>query len=199
VVAATFVEAWAVRREAPGVSLLRAGPGLRRLREPPRAAVVLSIGLAGGLSAAATPGTVVIPSEVAYRERRARCDPAWSEALASAAVRLGYPLLREPMLTSGDMVTGVDRDRWAARGFAAVDMETGRAAEQALRVAAARVVLDAPGRDLSPRWQHPVMAMLDPRCWRDALWLARHAPRFARRAARVLASALAEGNVDAEV
>jgi Phosphorylase superfamily len=172
------------------------------LRQPPdthEASVLLSVGLAGGLSGDASPGVVLVPSEVTYHERSLACDPAWSEALSAAAERLDLTVLRAPLLTSNEMVTGFDRRHWAERGFAGVDMETGLLARYASRVAAVRVVLDAPGRELSPRWRHPLLAMLDPMCWGEAFWLARHAPRYARRAAEVLASALAERNVDAEV
>ena len=38
-----------------------------------------------------------------------------------------------------------------------------------------------------------------PSTWGEAVWLVRHAPRYARRAAEVLASALADLDVDPQV
>jgi nucleoside phosphorylase len=172
--------------------------GLTGLREGPYAGSVISVGLAGGLADDAEPGTVVVPDEVVRGEVRVRCDERWAGRLAAAARALGYPLLRGPLLSSDVMVTGYDRGRWAGLGFAAVDMETGQLAERASHIAAVRVVLDAPGREISPRWRHPLIALLDPSCWGEAVWLARHAPPYARRAAAVLASAL-QRDVDPEV
>jgi hypothetical protein len=198
VVAATFLEARAIRRAAPAVRIVRTRVGLGGLRAQPGEGVVVSVGLAGGLAEEAETGTVVVPDEVVHGERRVRCDDRWSGRLAAAARALGYPLLRAPLLSSDVMVTGYERARWAALGFAAVDMETGRLAERAASIAAVRVVLDAPGREISPRWRHPLVALLDPSCWGEAVWLVRHAPFCARRAAGVLASAL-QRDVDAEI
>ncbi len=179
--------------------MLLAGVGLSGMRVPPATTVILSLGLAGGLSRNARPGTVVIPSEVAFGDERVRCDPAWSMALATAAQRLGLPLSRAPLLSSTRMITGSGRELRARQGFDAVDMETGLLARHAGRIAAVRVVLDSPEHELSPRWRHPALAALDPRLWGEARWIARHAPVYARRAAMVLASALADGDVDTEV
>ncbi len=74
------------------------------------------------------------------------------------------------------------------RGCVAVDMETGLLT--APRIAAVRVVLDTPERDLSEVWRWPALAFAHPGVWREALWLSREAPRCARRAAAVLAVAL---------
>ncbi len=62
---------------------------------------------------------------------------------------------------------------------------------RAARVVALRVLLDTPDRELSPRWEHPMRASLDPRRWPEAAWLFRTGPELARRAALVLAAAVA--------
>ena len=74
-----------------------------------------------------------------------------------------------------------------ASGYAGVDMETGLL--DAPRIAAVRVILDTPQHELSPDWLRPARALRNPRNWPQALWLARDAPRCARRAAEVVAAA----------
>jgi hypothetical protein len=188
-----------VRREAPRVRVVRTKVGVSGLRAPLQTGVLLSVGLCGGLDTAAVSGIVVIPTEVALGDQRWQCDAEWSGALAAAAARLGAGVLRAPLKTSRVMVTGAAREGWARQGFAAVDMETAQLFEYAPRVAAVRVVLDSPARELSPRWRRPALAMLDPRRWAEAWWLARYAPRYARLAARVLASALADRDVQSQI
>jgi hypothetical protein len=51
------------------------------------------------------------------------------------------------------------------------------------------VILDTPARELNADWLRPVRALSDPRNWAEAMWLAREAPRCARRAAEVVAAA----------
>jgi len=173
--------------------------GLSDWRSTPSSRVIVSVGLAGGLGSDARPGTVVVATEVAYGDQSFVCDERWSRALVNAARRLALPVLHAPLVTTGAMVTGAQRAAYARAGFAAVDMETGMLARDGVRIAAVRTLLDTPQRELSPRWRHPMHAMLDPRCWSEAMWLMRHAPLYARRAAMVLASALAEGDVDPEI
>ena len=80
-----------------------------------------------------------------------------------------------------------EREAWASVGFAGVDMETGLI--DAPRIAAVRVVLDTPQRELSAEWVEPLRALRSPRNWPQLFWFARNAPRFARRAAQVVAAA----------
>jgi len=187
-----------VRRAAPSLRVVRAGVRLGRDVALP-GGLLLSVGLAGGLRPDAAPGTVVVPTEVALDDARYRCDERWSGALEAAAKRLGLAVLRAPLITTERMVTGAARKPLAAQGYAAVDTETGYLAARGAAVAAVRVLLDTPQRELSPRWLHPASALLDPRTWGDAIWLVRNAPRYARRAAEVLASALADLDVDPQV
>jgi hypothetical protein len=192
VVAAMGVEARPVRRRVPGLRLVQAGIGLaaldRRLLHTP---VVLSVGLAGGLTPELASGTVVIPAQVAREDGvLLTCDLAWSAALEHASRRLGFPTVTSSLLSANSLVTHAGRALWAGRGFAAVDMETAMLAGMVARVAAVRVVLDTPDREISPAWERPRRAALNPRNWREGVWILRAAPRYALRAARVLAAAL---------
>jgi hypothetical protein len=92
-------------------------------------------------------------------------------------------------LTRDALVTGSERASWAQRGYAAVDMETGLIHSR--RLAAVRVVLDTPEREISRAWLEPLRALTHPALWGEGLWLAREAPRCARIAAAVFAAAFA--------
>jgi Phosphorylase superfamily len=191
------VEARPLARHTPQLHLVRAGIGLatldRRLLTTP---VVLSVGLAGGLTADLASGTVVIPAQVAREDGvLVECDPEWGAALVRASRRLGYPTSTASLLSADALITHAGRGLWAARGFAAVDMETAVLAGMVPRIAAVRVVLDTPTQEISSAWERPARAALDPRNWREGAWLARAAPRFARRAALVVAAALADAKV----
>ncbi len=192
VVCAMGVEARPVRRRAPRLRLVLAGIGLASLdRTELTTDVVFSVGLAGELAAELASGTVVIPAQTAREDGTLiDCDPAWSAALADASRRLGFPTVTLPLLSANSVVTGASRGRWAARGFAAVDMETALLADMVGRVAAVRVVMDTPSREISSAWERPGRAMLDPRNWAQGAWLAREAPRLSTRAARVVAAAV---------
>jgi hypothetical protein len=188
IIAATELEMAALRRELPHASIVKTGVGLANLREP-LGEIVVSCGLAGGLREDLPTGTVLIPREVRRPDGGVfTCDPGLVEAFAHGARALGIEPIFDPLLTSDTIVTGAARGEWAARGYAAVDMETGRI--EAARVAAVRVVLDTPEHELSRDWQHPVRALLKPWNWSQALWLAREAPRAARLAARVVAQGI---------
>jgi hypothetical protein len=192
VVVAMGVEARPLRRRAAGLRLVRAGIGLATLdRALLTTDVVFSVGLAGGLAPDLASGTVVIPAQVAREDGTLiTCDATWCTALVTASRRLGYPTVTLPLLSADGLVTGAGRALWAGRGFAAVDMETALLAGMVPRVAAVRVVMDTPAREISPAWERPARAVLDPRNWREGAWIARAAPRYSTRAARVVASAI---------
>ncbi len=191
VVAAMENEARPVRRLVPGLRLVRGGIGLAELDGPPGTAVVLSVGLAGGLDPSLATATVVIPRQVAREDgAMVACDAAWSAALETASRRLGFPTVTLPLLSATALVTHEARTTWCARGFAAVDMESALLAAMVPRLAAVRIVLDTPEHEISPAWVNPRRAMVDPRNWREAAWLARWVPRCTRRAALVVAAAV---------
>jgi len=188
VACATGIEAGAARRElGAAFRVVKTGIALRALRED-LGPVVVSCGLAGGLRHDLPTGTVVIPREVEGLDgSRFACDGEIGDALARAAESLGCAVVREPLATTPVVVRGRRRDALAARGYAAVDMETGLI--RAARVAAIRVILDTPQRELNGDWLRPLRTGIDPRNWGELLWLAREAPACARLAARVIGAA----------
>ena len=150
--------------------------------------IVVCCGLAGGLRADLPTGTLLIPREVRRPSGETlHCDLELLELFTARARTLGVEPVCDPLLTSPQIVTGNARAQWAARGYAGVDMETGLL--DAPRVAAVRVVLDTPQRELSADWRTPLSAILKPWNWSQALWMAREAPKGAALVARVAAAA----------
>jgi hypothetical protein len=183
-IAATSLECNALRRVLPEALVVQVGIALANLRTP-LGETVVSCGLAGGLRADLPTGTLLIPREVRRPNGDVlRCDRELVEALTEGARSLGIEPVFDALLTADSIVNGAAREMWAAQGYAGVDMETGCIV--APRVAAVRVVLDTPQRELSAEWRTPLRAMLKPRNWPQAVWLARKAPRAARLAAMVL-------------
>ena len=193
VVAATGAEARPVRRRlrGSGIDVHVAGMGLARWRNHPAAALVVC-GLAGGLDARVASGTLVIPDAIARGDAEpVACDPGMVGALRAAAARLGLAPHPGPIVTVDHVVTGAERAAWAARGYAAADMESALVFEGGRRVAAVRVVLDSPSHEISPAWAHPARAATRPWLWGEAWWLARTAPRLCDLVAAVVAEAFA--------
>jgi hypothetical protein len=168
--------------------VLQAGISLRRLVDPIDGAAI-SCGLAGGLRDDLSTGTVLVPHSVQRPDGTTMvCDAQMVESLKAAARALGHEPVDAPLLTSATLVHGDERRRWAALGFAGVDMETGII--RADRLACVRVVLDTPRREIAPQWQRPASVFLHPRAWVDLPFLAREGPRCARLSARIIAQAL---------
>ena len=189
VIAATRLEVWAVRRALRCGRIIEAGVGLRRLRVTDLGETVVSCGLAGAARPGLPTGSVVIPKRVLRIDGEwVTCDPALVDALVGAARELGFEPELGAMGTATAVVRGSAREAWAERGCAAVDMETGLLT--APRIAAVRVVLDTPERDLSEAWRRPASVFVRPESWREALWLLREAPHCAARAAAVVAAGL---------
>ncbi len=189
VLAATGLEAWAARRTIRGARIIAAGIRLGRLRSRAFDGAVITCGLAGSVDPGVPPGTVVIPGRVLRPDGRwVDCDPGLVDAFTQAARRLGFLPECRPLGTASEFVRGAARGTWAARGCAAVDMETGMI--EAPRLAAVRVVLDAPCSELGSAWERPASVLVRPRAWGEAVWLLGAAPRYARRAAAVVAAAL---------
>lgn len=188
--AATALERRAAARYVKGAEIVECGVGLSKIHGVPPVDVAISFGLAGGLRDGVPTGTLVIPYAVYSAGGEIKsCDEAWTQRLRAAAAALGYPLVDAPLLTSTTLVTGAQRARWANDGLAAVDMETMQLPVP--RVAAVRAILDTPQNELSPDWIDPSRALLNPRNWGQAYWLARNAPHCAAIAAKVIARALA--------
>ncbi|HEX3370488.1 MAG TPA: hypothetical protein VHS56_12985 [Candidatus Cybelea sp.] len=185
-IAATALECKALRKAMPRAHVVQTGIALAGLKEP-LGDTVVSCGLAGGLRRGLPTGTVVIPREVRRPDGSVlHCDEELTGALIRAALGLRIEPVVDPLLTSEAIVNGPARGRWAALGYAGVDMETGRL--RAERVAAVRVILDTPENELSSDWADPVRAMLRPRNWPQARWLGKTAPRAAALCARIVAA-----------
>jgi hypothetical protein len=189
VVAATGLEARAAKAALGNrAHVMQAGIALRGLRTDP-GPVVISCGLAGGLSDDLPTGTVLIPRDVRRPDGTIlHCDDALVDALVSAARKAGCEPIEAPLLTSARIVRGPDRMRWAQQGYAGADMETGLL--RAPRVACVRVILDTPVHEFSAAWESPAMVIFRPDAWLDIPFLARQAPRCAALAARIIADAL---------
>ncbi len=186
-VAATALEVRALRRELPEARIVKTGVAFAAPR-PSLGDNVVSCGLAGGLRADLATGALLIPRQVRRPDGRMLCcHEPFVEALAAAARRQGVEPVFDPLLTADRIVNRAARERWAAQGYAGVDMETGLII--APRVAAVRVVLDTAHHEISADWNTPLWAMLKPWNWPQAVWLAREAPRAAALAARIVAGA----------
>lgn len=187
-----------MRRAVPGMRVLRVGVGAAE--SVPASAVMLSVGLGGALTDEHAPGTVVVPNRVFDESGQSwPTDPPWSAVLRAAARRLGLPATDGTLVATTTIATGRARAALAARGYTAVDMESAAIAAVAPRLAVLRVVLDTPSHEISPRWRRPATAAFDPRLWPQGLRLTRTAPRFAARAAAVLAEALRRQALERDV
>jgi hypothetical protein len=184
-IVATALEYKPLRRALPDARIVQAGIALGRL-DTKLGEMVVTCGVAGGLRPDLPTGTLLLPRAV----RRPgggtlTCDAELVDAFARSARSLGIEPVFDPLLTADRMIHGAARAQWAAQGYAGVDMETGLLS--APRVATVRVVLDTPQREISADWQSPLLAILKPWNWPQALWLAREAPRAATLAARIVA------------
>jgi adenosylhomocysteine nucleosidase len=187
-VCATGLEAWGVRRRAPGIRVLTVGVG--GSAPAGDATIVISAGVCGGLLPDQAPGTVVIATSVADDAGATyACDPALADRLERAARTLGLHVVTGSLVSTPAMVTGPARALWAGRGHVAVDMESAGAAAAARRFGVVRVILDSPRRELSPAWAAPGRAVLRPGNWVDAVWLAIHAPGYSLRVGAILQAA----------
>ncbi|HXZ99799.1 MAG TPA: hypothetical protein VEK76_05565 [Candidatus Binatia bacterium] len=178
---------------APGIEVIRCGVGMRRYQPPSGTrSALITCGLAGGLRPELIPGTVVVASSVAMEDGEpVGCDPAWVGTLTAGVRSLGIEPVVGPMVTVRRLAVGPERVVWAARGFAAADMETALIAPTGAPLGSLRVILDAPSREVSAGWSSPRRAGVDPRRWSEMAWLARRAPAYALLAGRCLAAGLA--------
>lgn len=134
------------------------------------------------------PRWVALPSG-----ERLPCWPPLVEALLDAARACGFTPVSEPLLTAPSLLTGRARATWRARGFAAVDMETGLLLRQAPYGATVRVILDTPQHELAPGWERPLTTLPDPRRWPELLWLSWAAPASTWRAAAIVRTTVQRG------
>lgn len=178
-----------MRRASPAAHVVQTGVALSEITTREFGDEVITCGVAGGLTRALKTGAVVVPDEVIMAGgERIACDRALSDRLVAAAEQLGHRVNQGLLLTSATLLTGPARDQWASAGCVAVDMETGFI--RAPRIAAVRVILDTPEREISDTWLRPASALTRPAIWPQALWLWREAPRCAQLAADIVAAAL---------
>jgi hypothetical protein len=191
ILAPTFLEYWAVKHILPQAHVSWTGVRLARWKEANQGSIVIVCGLAGALTPNLQPGTILVPEMVGLADGNVlQCDPALVQALTSAAHSQGYRPESGPLLTASSMIVGDARHYWYKRGFVAADMETGLLAGKNLRVATIRVVLDTPEQSLSSDWLQATRALLQPKLWRQLIWLSLVAPRYALRAAHILSECL---------
>ena len=187
ILAPTLIEFVAAKSVLPRADVIWCGAGLARRNHLERNRLYVLCGLAGGLAADVRPGALLVPESVGLTDgRRFACDHDAVVALHCALKRSNGAVDTRPLLTASRMVVGGARSGWAGRGFAGVDMETGKLAELGARVATVRVVLDSTDHELSAEWERPLRALRRFRAWKELWWLARAAPRYAWRAARAL-------------
>ncbi|MFN2449469.1 MAG: hypothetical protein ABR508_06730 [Candidatus Baltobacteraceae bacterium] len=189
VVTATALEYRQARKLLPArVRVIRAGISLRA-GAGTIGGLAISCGLAGGLRNDLPTGSALIPHHVRRPDGTSvACDPEYVSILSAAARDLGVLVCNDPLLTSTQFICGAARTAWAAHGFAGADMESGLI--HAERLACVRIVLDTPGREISPAWLSGVRAAFDPRAWIDLPFLARNGPACARSAALIVARAV---------
>jgi nucleoside phosphorylase len=156
------------------------------LREP--RASVISCGVAAGLKPGVPTGAIVIPDRVLGA---GDCDPELTDLLRRSAKELGLVALTGSLAVADRIVAGPRRAELGARGAVAADMESGALFGSATRVAAVRVVLDTPEREISADWLRPLPALARPAAWPEAWWLARATYRCSSLAGAVVAHALA--------
>lgn len=186
----TFLERWAVRRKLPHLHPHWTGVRLARWNGARERSAVVICGLAGALSPDLRAGSVLVPDWVGRPDGTIlRCDAGLTRALLEGATALGFQPETGPLLTAPTLVTGHERKTWAQRGYIAADMETGLLAEQGLRVATVRVILDGVQNPISAQWLMPLRTLLRPSAWQELWWLCRAAPAYSLRAAEVLKAA----------
>lgn len=221
-VAALALECSSLRRQlprAPSWLVVQSGPGAARAARAAAQAidggarVLVSWGLAGGLSAALAPGAAVLPRRILSPSGESwNADAVWHSRVAALAVELG--------LECGDLLSvpaalespAAKRSAAASTGAVAVDMESAAVAAAAARAGVPflvlRVVVD--GRDDAlpahseqwidehgrTRFKAAVSAAANVRQWRVLLTLARRY-RAASLALDRLARALAARDLGA--
>ncbi len=142
----------------PGVRTLAAGGDAKRLalaleREFARGATaIISFGIAGGLTAAARPGTWLVADAVVTRTSRWVAEAAWASALAAY-----LPGALSGSLAGTDAIVAAPAEKHAlgaATGAIAVDMEShvvaAFAAARGIPFAVFRVIADPVARKLAP-------------------------------------------------
>ena len=154
-------EQWALRRAGrdPGVRLLRTGMGAERAGRsvsgalPPGAhapRAFLFAGFGAAVGPGMSPGELVVATEV-RDTLGGQVELPGCGTLADALVRRGLSVRRGPLHTADRIVRGAGRTALHTDGVLCVDMETAaalRALPPGVPVAAVRVIVDTPEREL---------------------------------------------------
>jgi hopanoid-associated phosphorylase len=111
---------------------------------------IISFGVAGGLSPLLKPGDVVVASSVITARGSFPTDPRWSQSLQNA---LADAVSARIFAADATVMTVLEKEAlWKGTGAAAVDMESGAAAEVAnyhkLPFAVLRVIIDPAHRSI---------------------------------------------------
>jgi len=190
VLAPLRVEAFALRRGAPELRVVRTGMGPARARHAaslwrtgPETSLVIA-GLCGALDPALRPGDVVVPSVLRSPDGSLPAPDAGP--LRDALQRRGLRVHDGTLLGVDRAVRGAERRRLCEDGACAVDMESPwlAAAAAGRPFAVLRVVLDAPGAELVriATLRRLWLALTHLRMAAAVLteWASRAAPRAAR-------------------
>lgn len=209
-IAAPGFRAWSADAAGSRVRIVQAGIGPTRAvaaldtmgGRPP---LVLSVGFAGGLTADARCGDLVLPTSVVWDEQvgiRRYTVPRepWQQARARLPGAAAARALDGPLLSSPVVLASPDEKRAAATRFQAVAVEMeaagliGPAAARDTRVLPLRVILDPVDlsladlpANLETSWAARARLLARPDLWSRVVGLARTVPA----AGRVLTEALA--------
>jgi 4-hydroxy-3-methylbut-2-en-1-yl diphosphate reductase len=153
IVTALRSEYLALHGQVPGARIERCGMGTERVRAwlpqltgiTPSAIVVA--GVAGGLDPSLRPGDVIVANEV--RDEKGRAVLRGGGPLAADLRRMGMRVRTGAIVSTDRIINSIaERDRLAATGAIAVDMESAALAREAVRrfpgrpVAVVRVIVD---------------------------------------------------------
>jgi 4-hydroxy-3-methylbut-2-enyl diphosphate reductase len=156
VVTALRTESAALARQLPRATVVRCGMGPDRVRRwLPRLAelapdALVVAGVAGGLDPSLRPGDVVVATEV--RDEHGRTALRGAGPLAAELRRMGMRVRTGPMVSCDHIVGGAEeRERLAATGALAVDMESASVvrAAPAVPTAVVRVIVDTAFRPVA--------------------------------------------------
>ena len=155
------LEAVAVRRGAPGLTLERVGMGpdrakgfaasfVSRVTRPEPLAVV---GVAGGLSSEDRPGDIIVASVLRSTDGAPELGLCEAEGVVSLLSEAGLVVRSAPVVSSPVIVHGQKRDELFEAGSAAVDMESYWLAALAdfHPLVVVRVLLDVPSKRLTAK------------------------------------------------
>lgn len=175
VVAACFRSETRKIRPRAGVRVIHTGMGAsaavdlsRALGDGPLPDLLVSTGFCGATAPDLRVGDLVIACEVRSEGQAERFRRALAEKACRILARHGIPSRLAPVECPTRIARRIDKEKLAARGIAAVDLETATlacwAAARSVPFASCRAVLDTAGEDLPfppdrPLWlsvlQHP--------------------------------------------